>query len=411
MDSSKGFKITRRSLDALKPKHGSEHGTRYSDSDLSGFFVRVYRTGRVAFAVRYRVHGQRKTVKLGDYPAVTPEAARKAALAILGGAARGEDEAEKRAASRQSAEAKAERITFAKWRETYITEAARRLKSTRDPDRYLTMAGEEWDARPLADITTRDVETFRNRLAARGSTQANRWTTCLHASFAQAVRLGHVEKNPVALVQHLPENAPRTRTLSEPEEKRLRKAVATWPNAWEKAAFVLLLETGARLSEVLKAKREDFTLDPKTHAGTWRIPSPKAGRPQAQPILAHVGKVIAATPQLDDAPFLVVGRIAEIRRADLKKPWDRLREAAGIPKDLHVHDLRRSFGLRVTKALGIFAASKLLRHSNSRVTEQVYAPLAPEDVRGYAESAEAARVLSFSKGKKTAAKKKTAARS
>jgi hypothetical protein len=35
----------------------------------------------------------------------------------------------------------------------------------------------------------------------------------------------------------------------------------------------------------------------------------------------------------------------------------------------------------------------------------VYAPLAPEDLRGFAESTEEARVLSFNKRKKKAAKK------
>ncbi|MGA7992995.1 MAG: integrase arm-type DNA-binding domain-containing protein [Thermoanaerobaculia bacterium] len=406
----KTFKITRRSLDALKAKDGSEHGTRLTDSDLAGFFVTVYSSGRVAYGVRYRVNGQRRTVALGDFPSVTPEDARKAALAVLGGAARGEDEAAKRKAARGEAEAKAKRITFAKWRAEYVTDAARRLKSTRDPERYLAMAGEEWDARPLAEITTRDVETFRNRIAKAatskaakgGSTQANRWLANVRAAFSHALRLGYIEKNPFVNVQHLPENPPRQRVLSEAEEKRLRKAVETWPNPFEKAAFVLLLDTGARLSEVLKAKWEDFDLDEKTHAGTWRIPSPKAGRPQAQPILPSVGKVIAATPRLVDAPFLVVGRVASARRADLKKPWNRLREAAEIPKDLHVHDLRRSYGLRATRAQGIFAASKLLRHANSGVTERVYAPLSAENVRDFAERTERARVLAFAKRKKSA---------
>ena len=44
-------------------------------------------------------------------------------------------------------------------------------------------------------------------------------------------------------------------------------------------------------------------------------------------------------------------------------------------------------------------------HSDSRITEKVYAPLAPEDLRGFAESTEEARVLSFNKRKKKAAKK------
>ncbi len=153
------FKITRRSLAALKPKDGSEHGTRLADSDLRGFFISVYRTGRIVYGVRYRVNGMRRSVLLGEFPAVTPEDARKAALVVIGGAAKGEDEAEKRTASRAAARGKADRITFASWRDTYLKDAARRMKSTRDVERYLTMAGEEWDRRPLAEITTRDVRT------------------------------------------------------------------------------------------------------------------------------------------------------------------------------------------------------------------------------------------------------------
>lgn len=403
MDETKGFKVTRRSLDALDFEDRSRRGTWRADRELPGFYLVAY-PERLSFFARYRVNGQRRTVKLGDYPATMPEDARKAALAVLGGAARGEDEAEKRKAAREDAETSAKRITFAKWREEYVTDAARRLKSTRDPERYLEMAGEEWDARPLEEISTRDVETLRNRLAEKGTTQANRWLANVRVAFSHALRLGHVEKNPAALVPLLPENAPRTRTLSEAEEKRLREALAKWPDPFEHVAFALLLDTGARLSEVLRAKWEDFDLDEEDHSGTWRIPSPKAGKPQAVPILASVGAVVAATPQPDeeDGPFLVPGRNALLHRADLKGPWEALKTAAKLGADVHIHDLRRSFGLRVTRAQGIFAASKLLRHSDSRITEAVYAPLAPEDVRGFAESTEAARVLNFTKRKKAA---------
>lgn len=409
------FKITRRSLEALKAK-GAKDGTRYADTSLPGFCVTTYGTGKIAFSVRYRVNGQRRSVKVGDWPSTTPEDARKAALAVLGGAAKGEDEAANRKAAREAAEGKARRITFASWRAAYLKDAVRRMKSTRDVERYLAMAGEEWDQRPVADIQTADVEKFRDKLAERtnrggrkATTQANRWTTCMHAAFASAVRLGHVERNIVSNVQLLRENDPRQRVMTPDEEKRLREAIATWPNPFEKAAFMLLVDTGCRLSEALKAKWEDFTLDEKTHEGTWRIPSPKTGRPQAIPILAHVGAVIAKTPKLVDAPFVVTGKIAMIHRKDLKKPWTRLREAAKVPADLHIHDLRRSFGLRVTLAQGIFAASKLLRHSNSGVTERVYSPLSAENVRAYAEGTEEARLLAFKP--KQATKAKGAARS
>jgi integrase len=403
MNQSNKFKITRRSVEALRFSDRSVRGTWHSDRELRGFYVVAY-PGHLSFFVRYRIDGQRHTVKVGDYPAVMPEDARKAALAVLGGAARGEDEAEKRRAAREAAQGKADRMTFKTWRVEYVKDAARRLKSTRDPERYLAIAGEAWDGRPLEEIKTRDVETFRNRLANKGSTQANRWLANVRAAFAHALRLGHVEKNPAALVQLLPENAPRTRTLSVDEEKRLRETLVKWP-IFERVAFTLLIDTGARLSEVLRARWDDFDLDPDDHSGTWRIPSPKAGKPQAVPILPHVGAVIAATPQLDDVPFLVPGRSDLVHRADLKGPWDALRTAAKLGADVHLHDLRRSFGLRVTRAQGIFAASKLLRHSDSRVTEKVYAPMSLEDVRGFAENTEAARVLRFAKRKKLAPKK------
>lgn len=398
--ASKDFKITRRWLEKLKAADGSDHGTRYADTETRGFFASVYASGRVSFGVRYRANGIRRELRLGEWPSVTPEDARKLALGVLGGAARGEDAAEKKKAAREAATKRKERITFKEWRTEYVDLSAKRVKRLSEVERYLTMPS-EWDGRALADLTARDVEVFRNKLALRGATQANRWLGVLRASLAHALRLGHVEKNVAANVQHLRENPPRTRTLTADEEKRLRAAIATWPNPFEKTAFTLLMDCGARLSEVLKAKWEDFDLDEKG-AGTWRIPSPKSGHPQAIPILPHVGKIVAATPKLDDAPFVVVGRVASVHRHDLRKPWKALMAAAEIPSDFHVHDTRRSFGLRVTKALGIFAASKLLRHSNSRITENVYAPLSAVDVRGFAEGAEKARLLSF---KKKAAKK------
>jgi integrase len=392
-------RITRRFLDKLKP--GSERGTRYQDRDLPGFYAAAY-PRRVSFFVRYRIDGQRHTLKIGDFPSTMPEAARRAALSVLGGAARGEDEAAKRKALREAADASAKRLTFAAWREEYVRTRIARLKEQNEPTRYLAMAGEAWDRRPLADITARDVETFRNRLAERGSTQANRWLATVAGSFNHAFRLGHVEKNPCALVQRLPENAPRQRVLTNDEEIRLRRVLSTWRNPFEKVALTLLLDTGARLSEVLRARHEDFDLD-RDGAGTWRIPSSKSGKAQAIPVLPHVGVIVLATPKLDGGPFLVPGRNALVRRADFSRPWGAAKAAARLGADLHIHDLRRSFGLRVTRESGIYAASKLLRHADSRITERVYAPLDAGDLMGFAVATERARVLSF-KRKKAVAK-------
>jgi integrase len=319
-------------------------------------------------------------------------------LSVLGNAARGEDEALKRKALREAAETKSKRISFASWREEYLKTHVSHLKEQSEPTRYLAMAGAEWDRRPLAEISARDVETFRNRLMERGTTQANRWLAYIAGSFNHAVRLGYIEANPARRVPFLKENDPRSRVLTPDEEARLRRVLATWRDPFEKVAFTLLIDTGARLSEVLRAKHEDFDLDPDG-AGTWRIPSPKSGKPQAIPVLPNVGAVVIATPKIDGGPFLVPGRVPLVPRVDFVGSWARLKAAARLGADVHLHDLRRSFGLRVTRASGIFAASKLVRHSSTRITETVYSPLDAGDLMGFATTTERARVLAFRRKK------------
>jgi integrase len=86
-------------------------------------------------------------------------------------------------------------------------------------------------------------------------------------------------------------------------------------------------------------------------------------------------------------------------KGDLKGPWERLRDEAKL-EDVRIHDIRRSFGLEVAKAAGLHVASKLLRHSSIKITEQVYAPLGIEDLRAAVEKR--ADVLHFPDQKKSA---------
>ena len=91
-----------------------------------------------------------------------------------------------------------------------------------------------------------------------------------------SVRAG---KNPAMGIRNFREAPPRARVLSDAEFARVVEAFEAIPDPHVRAAFVLLLDTGARKSEALCARWEDFDLE----AGIWRIPSPKAGRPQVVP--------------------------------------------------------------------------------------------------------------------------------
>jgi integrase len=79
-------------------------------------------------------------------------------------------------------------------------------------------------------------------------------------------------------------------------------------------------------------------------------------------------------------PYLVPGLDPKKPRFDLKRPWEDLCKAADL-EGVHIHDVRRTYGLHAARQAGLHIASKLLRHSSVAVTERVYVPLGLDDLR------------------------------
>ena len=351
---------------------------------------------------------------IGPYGVETIESARAKARRVLSSANLGTDVAEERKKRR-------EMPTFTAWVDTYLS---RVRTENKDPRSYEKFLGKEspkgkalrakWGKRPIDTITPEDVLAFRDGLrrekrkkngeAAKDATAApapkgpppttaNRWTGAVRACFSAAIRAGHITTNPARGHTPLIEAAPRARVLSPDEMERFLRALEAEPDVHVRAAFRLLVETGARLSEVLRARWEDVDLA----AGLWRIPSPKSGHPQVVPLGTRTAAMLKKLAK--KGPYVIAGRKADEPRADLKNPWERLRTEAELG-DVRVHDIRRSFGLEVAKSAGLHVASKLLRHSSIKVTEQVYAPLGLEDLRAAVEKR--ADVLLFPDQKKSA---------
>ena len=79
MESRKA-RITKRTVDAAPVPTTGE--TRVWDTDLKGFFLRVYPTGRRVYALKYRLGPLQRIYTLGVHGSpFTPEAAREAAEA------------------------------------------------------------------------------------------------------------------------------------------------------------------------------------------------------------------------------------------------------------------------------------------------------------------------------------------
>ncbi len=375
-------KLTKRSIDALPP--GPPKGAWTADVELRGFFVVSYSSSR-SFFVRYRIGSARRVMKVGDYGTLTVDEARQKARDLLAAASLGHDPAEERRKVR-------EMPTFGAWVATYLDRVRLTKKSAKSDARYLNVAVARWRARPLDAVGPEDIAAARQDLFADTPTQGNRWAASVRACFAAAVRAGHIKANPAWGLKPYAEAPPRARVLSQNEMEALLRAVAKEEDVHAQAALTILVETGARMSEVLTARWSDFDLDEEV----WRIPSPKAGKPQTIPIAKTTAALLRKLPRV--GPYVIFGRTAGKPRKDLKGPWGRALERANLTEaGIHIHDVRRTFGLAIAKQAGLHVASKLLRHGDIRITEKVYAPLGLDDLRGALEKR--APVLTF-KGKK-----------
>lgn len=370
-------KLTKKLVESLRTDEIK--GIRLYDSELPGFLVTVFPSGRRTFSVRYNAGTSRRWVTLGPFGPLTVEAAREAARQVLSEATLGGDPALDRKRKREEI-----MPSFEKWAADYLLEAQRTRKRPDAIAWNLKRAVAAWRTRRLDTIDPEDVSLLF--LAMRKTPiGANRLLATVKACFNAAVKKKLLRENPAAGIEANRENPPRSRVLSDDELGRLWKAIEAESDPHVKGAFRLLLETGARLGEVLGARWEDVDLE----SCRWRLPDPKAGTSQTIVLAESTAEWLGKLPREEGSPFLFPGIDPEKHRADLKKPWERVRRTAELG-DATLHDIRRTFGKLVAREAGLHMASALLRHSDVRITASTYAPMAEGEMR-----AAVSRVLPF----------------
>ena len=347
------------------------------DTAVTGFGLTVLPTGRKTFFVEYGPKGARRRMTLGPFGVLTVEQARDMARSRLGQVIDGSDPMVEREQRRAMP-------TFGEWADSYLEEVKRRKKHPRADVRYLDRARKRWGPRPLDSITVEDIRAGMADQSGGHPIRGNRWLASVRACFGAAWRANLIDDNPALRVRLNRENPPRARVLSDEELARVVKAIDEVSDPHARTALRLLLATGARRSEALRAAWTDVDLD----AGMWRIPSPKAGRPQVIPLHPDAVAMLRESPRL--GPWVIPGRNPAKPRTNIHRAWKSVQERAEVP-DVHIHDLRRTFGLHVARSAGLHVASKLFRHSTIKVTEEVYAPLGIEDLRDGLEKMKRAR--------------------
>ncbi len=442
--SGKKLNFTKAALERITPPTKPEGSTggkfdTYHDTGEKGLVLLVSNGGAKTFYVYKRIKGKPKRVRLGAFPDLSIENARKAAQTEKGLIAQGIDPvAEKK-------RVKDDTLLYDFYHSKYLPQHAKLHNKAWEYD----AARFEQHLKPLhkrrlGEIQRDDIRQLHNDIAEQqGIYCANRVLANIHSIFNKAIEWDWRGINPAQGIKKFKEKS-RERFLQPEELPLFFAALEAEPNSDMRDYFMMLLLTGARRRNVAAMRWKDISLDlaswtiPETKNGEsytvnlpqealallksrehtkaqgWVFPSvtsksghieePKAAwkRLLLRATVYHLLGLIAAAEGWKKTVLTKARKDAETNLAatleTLQETAERLEiktENLGL-QDLRIHDLRRTLGsYQAISGASSFIIGKSLGHKSSAATE-IYARLNADPVR---ESVEKALSAMFAVGK------------
>lgn len=388
-------KISEQTIRRMKPPQA---GNRIEwDSQLPGFGVRITAEAVISFVLNYRFANRQHRYTIGRWPELTATAARDEALNLKQLIRQGVDPLEeKRALGNEP--------TFADLIDDYLKSGEflkKRESTARDYRRMaLTILKPKLGKLRLKAVDKRDIEKLH---AAMQKTPyaANRCLALISVLFNYAMEAEWVTANPAVKVERYPEDE-RTRYLKKDEIERFAASLDSYHDQAAANALRLLLFTGARLSEVLKAEWSQFDLERRvwiksSHHVKQKRQSETPLIEAAVDLLQGIRRKLLRKKMGISGP-LFVGADGKKARVTIRRPWIQALKAADLVEVVEVvgkrgkplkrykptvrlHDLRHSFVSHlVLSGVSLKAAGALVGHTQVATTNR-YANLTRDDLR------------------------------
>jgi integrase len=345
---------------------------RYTDLAQRGLVFDVTASGGY-FGFRYTFGGRQRLLGLGKLGQIDLLTARQRTTELIHQLVDGHDPAVVEAA----------RITIptlqAFYEERYLPHIRTyKVSEGTDANYFANHLLPFFGSMPMDRITAGSVTSFVSLKLEEGlqPSSINRYVGTLKHAFNLALEweIPGVEKNPLQRFRLLKENNQLNRFLSPEETTRLKDALAASPNRDLASIVGLLLVTGARKTEVLEARWEQFDLERRQ----WRVPRAKSGYHRFIPISDAALQLLQARAALGvESPWVFPNPTTGKPYVEIYNAWNTARRQAGLA-DVRIHDLRHSFASSlVNGGTPLYEVQKLLGHASIRTTER-YAHLAPE---------------------------------
>lgn len=302
------------------------------DSEVKGLGLKVTPKGKRTFFLFYRTidHTQRKP-RIGDYPAMRPDHARRIAQELLTQVRSGGDPS----AARQKRRTERGTGTISEYLPIYIKSKERGgLKTVGETKRIF-----EYNISPVLggkrpeEVTSQDVTRLLDAIEARSASVAWSVRRQLSAFYSWMMpRLPQGAVNPMTNASRPAVLKSRERVLDSIELKALWAALEGEPSHW-RIALRLMILTGQRREEVLGADWPEVSLS----AEQWIIPSSRSknGKAHLVPLSSSALSLLAELPSRT-GPLFPSGTGASSKAAK------RIRDAMPDVPHWRWHDIRRT---------------------------------------------------------------------
>jgi integrase len=383
-------RLTKRIVEQATPKAGAKFFVWCSE--LPGFGVRVFSTGKRVYYADYRNSaGTRKRMSIGHHGKITTEEARKLAISVLGAAVKGDDPATERATRRKS-------MTMRELCDRYIAAAekglilGKRNRPKKPSTIYVDRGRIERHIKPLLgtkrvrDLTPVDINRFISDVTAGktaaviktgkrgkavvegGAGTATRTAGLLGGILSFAVREGVRPDNPARGVRR-PAGKRRKRRLHPPEWRALGKALAAAEQdgeTWQVIGCIRLLAlTGCRPNEAISLR----SIEVDRAGKCFRFADSKEDesiRPLGWPAL----DILGGLPRTKGTDYIFPAVRSDAGSfGGMDRGWDRIAERCGF-SDISLVTFRHSFASEADD-LGYTRATvkAMLGHAGGDVTE------------------------------------------
>jgi len=240
---------------------------------------------------------------------------------------------------------------------------------------------------PLEEITTEDIDAYRERLVAEGRLSPrtiNKRLAQLHAIFKRARRTYGLASNPVEGAERQPYR--RDDDITVLDARQVELLVSNAASEQDAAMSRVAAFTGLRLGELRAFRRGDIGRVRRVirvrRSYTWGTEgAPKSGKVRAVPLSDQPARALESLSRRehwtsnDDLAFIspTGGFVDE---SALRRRFYAALRRAGLPR-MRFHDLRHTFGTLAVQAFSLTDVKAFMGHADIQTT-MIYAHHVPQ---------------------------------